>query len=64
MDYIDLTDGKHTAQEHYETAERLLKEGYAYTGNRYGNPIFTNREKKKSVCIISAITEQSGYFAI
>lgn len=64
MEYIDLTEGKHTAQEHHETAEKLLKEGYTYTGNRYGNPIFTHREKKKSVCIISAIIEPSGYFAI
>jgi hypothetical protein len=64
MKYIDLTEGKHTINEHYEVVENLLKDGYTYTGNRFGNPIFTHYEKRESVCIISSIVEQSGYFAI
>lgn len=64
MRYIDLQTGKHSVEEHYETVKRLLADGYTYVGNSFGNPIFTHREKKESICILASISEQSGYFEI
>lgn len=63
MKYIDFQTGTHSVEEHYEEVKRLLADGYTYIGNRFGNPIFTNREKE-SICILASINEQSGYFAV
>lgn len=64
MRYIDLQIGRHTVEEHYKVVEQLLNEGYRYIGNRFGNPMFYNREKKEEVCILASISEPSGYFQI
>lgn len=66
MKYIDLTKGSHTSEEHYETVKKLLRDGYTFTGNTFGNPHFHHftDQNKEDVCILSSIVDTSGYFRI
>ena len=66
MKYIDLKTKYHTLEEHIETVNELLEQGYKYVGNSFGNPKFyhpTDRTKE-DVCILSSVITQDGYFAI
>ncbi len=62
--YYDFTGGRHSTEEHYSLIESLLKDGYEFTHNTFGNPHFTNRhdKSKDDVCILSSISDGSKYF--
>lgn len=66
MKYIDLKTGIHTIEEHEAIVEELLKEGYIYVGNTFGNPKFyhPSDKNKEDICILSGVVTQDGYFAI